>query len=479
MIAGARLRNGARRAAPAPATQPRPASRERAFVERLESRGRSIQDPVAKLRFLRSSLARYQAIDRTVGTVIPWTPVRRWLYWALSLRGLREALSMSSLAGPARPLAQARASMLRQRGMRAGLLIGLAVVVGVTSWRGLRQPPPAAAATRALPPVAEELPPLSGVAPQAVWLVEKGEGWEEYSNGLRVDTSYAVVGDPRSYRVFLEDGSLLDPVHDEPVGILFHTSESDVWPLEATFNENLRDSTQRLLRYVQRGRLYHYLIDRFGRVYRLVAETSKANHAGHSVWARDGKVYLNLNHAFVGISFETRWEGGRALPITRAQLAAGRNLTEFVKQRWKIAPEMCVTHGLTSVNPKKRLIGHHLDWARGFPFSAFGLPDQYGRPAPSVALFGFGYDGDFLKVLGEPWAGVAAAERVLAEQASRQGRALEEYRLERQALYERWFAEQARDEEARAAARAERGRRLGDSSAGIGAAEPSGAKGPR
>ena len=71
---------------------------------------------------------------------------------------------------------------------------------------------------------------------------------------------------------------------------------------------------------------------------------------------------------------------------------------------------MCVTHGLTSVNPKKHLIGHHMDWARGFPFEAFGLPDQYERPAPSVALFGFGYDDDFLKVLGEPWPGVREAE---------------------------------------------------------------------
>ena len=37
----------------------------------------------------------------------------------------------------------------------------------------------------------------------------------------------------------------------KPVGILFHTSESDIWPLEGPFNENLRDSRQRLLRYVR------------------------------------------------------------------------------------------------------------------------------------------------------------------------------------------------------------------------------------
>ena len=34
-----------------------------------------------------------------------------------------------------------------------------------------------------------------------------------------------------------------------------------------------------LLEYVRRGRAYHYLIDRFGRVYRVVAESDAANHA--------------------------------------------------------------------------------------------------------------------------------------------------------------------------------------------------------
>jgi hypothetical protein len=117
---------------------------------------------------------------------------------------------------------------------------------------------------------------------------------------------------------------------------------------------------------------------------------------------------------------------------------------------------MCVAHGLTSVNPKKRLIGHHLDWARGFPFEAFGLPNQYERAAPSVAVFGFGYDEKFLVVLGEPWPGVREAERALSGEASAQGRTVDEIRLERQGLYDRWVSEQARDQEASAPARTER-----------------------
>jgi len=237
---------------------------------------------------------------------------------------------------------------------------------------------------------------------------------------------------------------------------MYHTSESDIWPMEESNNEKLRDSSHHLLRYVKRARSYNYLVDRFGRVFRIVEEEGKANHAGNAVWMREGIVYLNLNNAFIGVCFETRWEGGRALPITAAQLAAGRSLTEYLRQRWDVPGEMCVTHGITSVNPKKHLIGHHVDWARGFPFEAFGLPDQYSQTAPSVALFGFGYDEEFLKVLSEPWAGVRSAERSLADAALLKGQALEDYRRERQALYDKWRAEQTREEEAATSLQADR-----------------------
>jgi hypothetical protein len=326
-----------------------------------------------------------------------------------------------------------------------------AVGAALLSARTLRSERSATSALAAsfLPTQAEGLParPL-GVTPTRVWLVEEGPTWEQYSHGLRIDTSFAVDGDPRRFRVFRPGLGLAPETQSVPVGILFHTSESDIWPLEEAFNESLRDSSHRLLRYVQRKRLYHYLIDRVGRVFRVVAEDARANHAGHSIWAADGGVHLNLNSAFLGVSFESRWEGGHALPITQAQLAAGRNLTEYLRERYAIAREMCVTHGLTSVNPRKHLIGHHLDWARGFPFEAFGLPDQYGRPAPSVSMFGFGYDDDFLKVLGEPWPGVRSAEAELAREADSLGRSADELRRERQAVYDEWIAEQTRVEAA-------------------------------
>jgi len=442
-----------------PATDPEGgAELERA----IGSVSQSITDPVAKLRYLRGSLADGRAAHTHVRAV-PSAHLRWMLYRILSVAGLRHTIDIRSLGYRARSEAAGGRMLVLSRiaVAAAALLVAMGLVsVAYKASRPAARPVEASAPgpgspARVSPPAAEPGPELhqaAGIAPSAVWLVENGAEFEQYSNGLRIDTSFAVPGPPRSYRVFEADGAFGPAVHSVPVGILYHTTESDVWPLDAAFNENLRDSSHRLLKYVSRNRLYHYLIDRFGRVYRVVGEDGKANHAGHSVWAAEGRTYLSLNHAFFGVAFETRWDGGRALPITQAQLASGRTLTQYLRQRYGIAAEMCVTHGLTSVNPRTHRIGHHLDWARGFPFEAFGLPDQYGRPAPSVATFGFGYDEEFLRVLDEPWPGVRAAEQGLAEQAAIRGTTVEQVRRERQDLYDRWLAEQVRDEAERGGA---------------------------
>jgi hypothetical protein len=269
--------------------------------------------------------------------------------------------------------------------------------------------------------------------------VDQGPGFEQYSNGLRIDTSFTVRGNPRRFRVFdIEKGPLAD-VGSDPIGILFHTSESDIWPLEENFNEKLRDSSARLLNYLRREHVYNYLIDRFGRAYRVVDDASRANHAGFSIWQRGRRIYLNLNSAFLAVSFETRWEGGRALPITEAQLATGRSLADLLRHRFKIEPEMCLGHGMVSVNPKKHLIGHHLDWARGFPFAAFGLPDLYATPPASVAFFGFSFDESLVSTMGEPWPGVREAASGFGEEAAKKGMTLEELRRQRRRTYDEWL----------------------------------------
>jgi hypothetical protein len=424
--------------------------RKDAFVAALEEVSSGIQDPAAKLRFLRTSLSHRESKRRAL------TPLRNAL----------RRVTGRAVERPVGPLGTASAGLeppparTFSRVVAATMVLGAVGFGATTALRSPRTAVSAAAPVRAAsperPPVAENLPMLpAAVAPAAIWLVEKGTGWELYSNGLRIDTSHAVAGEPRRFRVFEAGVGMRDEIYTKPVGIVFHTSESDIWPLEASFNENLRDSSQKLLRYLVRNRCYNYVIDRFGRVYRIVEEETKANHAGTSVWANGKAIYLNLNASFLGVSFETRWEGGRALPITEAQLAAGRSLTESLRQRWEIPGEMCVGHGLVSINPAKHLIGNHMDWSRGFPWAAFGLPDQYAQAPASVATFGFGYDDDFLKVLGEPWPGVLEAERVLAQEARKAGRSEDDVRRERRALYDKWRTDLTHEDEVRASVRAD------------------------
>lgn len=418
----------------------------------LEQRSREIRDPVEKLRYLRRSLQRFEDVDQRLQAV-PGAPLR-WLAYRLTKVDRTRPLRSSNPNGvmePPPPRSRALSRRTRRALNAAAVILVAAAGLSLAAYprgRGLDLDTPSGAPEAPLAggtlPVAESLPAAPrAIAPEGVWRVQGGNGYELYSNGLRIDTSYTVDGEPRRYRIFDVDMGPQRQVENRPVGIVYHTSESDIWPLEESFNGKLRDSSQNLLRYLRRNRVYHYLIDRFGQVFRVVSEETKANHVGNSVWSVGSRVYLNLNGSTLGVSFETRWEGGRALPITRAQLEAGRSLTDYLRHKWTIEPEMCLAHGLASVNPRKHLIGHHLDWARGFPFAAFGLPDQYALPSPAVAQFGFGHDDDLAERMGEPWPGVAAAERALATEASARGITVDALRREKRKRYDAWLAAQA------------------------------------
>lgn len=436
-----------------------------------------IDDSIVKLRYLQNALNE-EGDKSALVQLVPIPPARRAWYRLKGLRAL-DAVADADDEIAERTLAARQTARRVVVGASAAAMLFVPVLVAIVAWQVNRwrsEPervatvgssteananaiesttaPLVVPATTTLtaptlteetpvnqPPVAEQLSDEDmGIVPSMVWLADRGPGWELYSNGLRIETSYAVKGAPRDYRVQTRDGKLLPDKFDRPIGILFHTSESDLWPLEPGYEQELRKGSEALLRFVKREQAYNYMIDRFGRVYRIVDDDSRANHAGHGVWARGDEVYLDLNSAFLGVSFESRWEGGRTLPITRAQLIAGRNLTHYLRQRFAIAPEMCVTHGLASVSPKRGLIGYHLDWARGFPFKAFGLPDLYSQPLPSVALFGFSYDSEFLRTMGERWPGLIAAEQQLANEARQRAISLDELRHERQADYRRWRA---------------------------------------
>src|ERR1051326_6690882 len=251
---------------------------------------------------------------------------------------------------------------------------------------------------------------LPSYQPEKVWLVEQGEGFERYSNGARIINSLAVENRPRHFYAFKPGGT--EPVGDpqtNPVGIVYHTSESDLLPFVEGNSDSIENRSKNLLDYIRRNKSYNYLIDRFGQVYRVVPDNETAYHAGNSVWS-DGRVtYVGLNESFIGVCFETKADvGAGGEQLTEAQVLAGRLLTQVLRSRYQLDDANCVTHGLVSVNPSNERICFHHDWAHGFPFEAMGLFDKYKVTPPHVAELGFTYDDDIVEQIGGSlWPGVS------------------------------------------------------------------------
>ena len=289
--------------------------------------------------------------------------------------------------------------------------------------------------------------PSVSPALQPVWLVEQTAAFETYSNGLRIDDRFTVSSRRRSYLAYSADGTgqAVSPRRASPVGIVFHTTESLEIPFEAALNTQLKRVGQSVLEFVVLHRAYHFLIDRFGRVYRVVAETDVANHAGHSVWSDGQWVYMNLNDSFLGVSFEahtnpTASRGGTGgiggIGINPAQVRAAAMLTEMLRDRYAIAARNCITHAQVSVNPASMLAGYHTDWASGFPFEQLGLPDNYAVPLPAIALFGFHYDEHFAGLAASSlYPGVERGEHSLRDTAARLHMSPEAFRQTLQTKY--------------------------------------------
>lgn len=273
-------------------------------------------------------------------------------------------------------------------------------------------------------PEAVQIPsiPVARPAPNQIWQVETSGVEEVYSNGLRIDQSFATRLRPRAeYPVFALAGDSQPIAMDRaPRGIVYHTTESDMVVFEKEEHKTIERLGHQLLRYVRQNHSYHYLIDRYGRVYRVVEESDAANHAGFSVWGDERGVYVNLNDSFIGVAFEGA--SSKTDDITGAQLSSARQLTELLVSRYNIRPEDCVTHAQVSVSPSNMRLANHKDWARAFPFAAMNLPDNYSLPVWAVEAFGFSYDEDLLGASGgKAWPGLVSADKKLLEDAASQG----------------------------------------------------------
>ena len=343
-----------------------------------------IDDPVRRLRFLR----------RTVGDRCLLNPaaIRETRFWK-DQRGKIVVAAAIMLAWPALEVS---------RGMS-----GMFAVVPVVSAKNR---------------VAETMP--------NVWLLESQGTAEVWSNGLRIERRFEVANEPRSYEAYPIGREANPAVMTAPAGIVYHTTESHLAPMEEQQNRRLKIIGESLLGFVRDNRSYHYLIDRFGRVWRVVQETDAANHAGNSIWADSKYSYLNLNRSFLGVSVETQTaSSGEETPATSAQIHSLKVLTEMLRSKYRISASNCVTHAQVSVNPGNNQVGYHYDWGAKFPFAGTGLPDNYGAAVPAIWLFGFTYDPSLVTVTGARyWEGLLKAEARLREDATQNGAPPEVYR---------------------------------------------------
>jgi N-acetylmuramoyl-L-alanine amidase len=327
----------------------------------------------------------------------------------------RRAQSLSDPIARLRYLRQATANPARHSSRKSWIACG-ALALYVLTWSSdARVRRPAAPTKRTAPPVSP--------APDVpnIWPVEQTSEYDLYSNGLRIENRLTISNQPRSYRLIARGSGVLGPLRTQPAGIVFHTSESDQAPFESEQKGILKQIGKELLLYVRNHRAYHFVIDRFGRVNRIVVESDAANHAGHSVWADSKWLYLDLNDGFLGVAFEARRQSDQTI-ITEAQLRAAKALTEMLRAKYNLPGENCVVHAQVSVNPSNRRIGWHTDWGAGFPFQEIGLPDNYQIPNPSLYLFGFEYDPAYTAVTGpDLWKGLEAADERVREAAAERG----------------------------------------------------------
>lgn len=288
-------------------------------------------------------------------------------------------------------------------------------------------------------PAAPEVPDL---VPN-VWLVENKRGHEIYSNGLRVETGFTVSNTARSYHLYdLVRREDTGKERSMPAGIVFHTTESHLAPFRAEQNRTLKQIGEALIEYVRRNHSYHYVIDRFGRVWRVVAESDVADHAGYSVWADSEWLYVNLNRSFLGVSFEAQTRAGdQSSEVTPAQIVAGRLLTEMLRSRYRIPSRNCVTHAQVSVNPRNQKIGYHTDWAANFPYAGLNLGDNYSQPTAALWAFGFAYDPVYVNATGSRlWQGLALAEDHLRREAAARRLSVASHRRILQRKYQKVLA---------------------------------------
>jgi hypothetical protein len=259
------------------------------------------------------------------------------------------------------------------------------------------------------------------------WLFGKEGEYEKWSNGCNISTKYETDNHPRAYYAIPRgsgtDGNQFSEKSDQIVGILYHTPENPMFDLTPDNTRRIQNSSRDLIEDVRKYKKYNYLINRIGDIYRIVRDDQAAKHAGESLWADAKNYYVLLNESFIGVCFESKFDGASSLDqiLTEAQIISGRRLTDVLRARYNIDDANCTTHGLAAVAPEEMLIARHHDWVHFFPFEAMGLSNKYKVLPPTITDYGFTYNDEVLakKLGGKLWEGAQIAVEEFKRRAAR------------------------------------------------------------
>jgi N-acetylmuramoyl-L-alanine amidase len=136
----------------------------------------------------------------------------------------------------------------------------------------------------------------------------------------------------------------------------------------------------------------HYLIEEDGTVWRLVAESERAWHAGVSFWS--GR--RDINSASIGIELVNPGHDLGYRPFPEPQMAALETLARGILERHPIAPRHVLAH--SDVAPQRKIDpGELFDW-------------------PRLARAGIGFWPDFTAAVGtSPAESIAQTQALLAQ----------------------------------------------------------------
>ena len=101
----------------------------------------------------------------------------------------------------------------------------------------------------------------------------------------------------------------------------------------------------------------HYVIDEDGRVTQMVAESTRAWHAGVSYWQGE----TDINSASIGIEIQNPGHDDGYHPFSRAQMRGVRDLAKDIIARHRIAPQRVLAH--SDIAPARKIDpGEKFDW---------------------------------------------------------------------------------------------------------------------